>query len=201
MSTLVISQQEIAQDIKPNSKKNQKVELDKNSDLFGTLISNLLKEENPDNSSNFLINKIVDKSNNFEKEDNLISDFSKGSLQDNSHEIGHITIQELLEIAIRLKKGEELPNFPTDSKPLKIALSSPLAIEEFKSATNINDLLKIAEKHDIKVKNFQFFKEEVALLAKDKKVLSDITSEDIFKLIDKKIPTEKLTQALVEEKK
>ncbi len=197
MSTLAILQQEIAQDIKPNEKKNKKLELNENSDLFGTLISNLLKEENPDNNSNFLINKIVDKSANFEKSDNLISNFSKGSLK-KDHEIGHISIQELLEIAIRLKKGEELPNFPTDSKTLKIALSSHEAIKEFKNATNIQDLLKIAKKHDIKVKNFQFFKEEVALLPKDKKILSNIKSEDIFKLIDKKIPTEKLNQALVE---
>ncbi len=199
MNTVIISPKEITQEIKSNNKKEQKIEVGKNDDLFGTLISNLLKEENPDNSSNFLINKILDKSSYFEEQEALISDFSKGSLQTN-YEIGHISIQELLEIAIRLKKGEELPNFPTDSSSLKTALSSPKVITEFKNAKNITDLLKIAEKNDIKIKNFQFFKENTPLLPKDKKVLSTITSEDIFKLIDKKVPTEKLTQALIEKK-
>ena len=58
MNTLVVSSQEIAQDIKSNDKKYQKLKSPNSDDLFGTLISNLLQEETPTKNGNFLINKM-----------------------------------------------------------------------------------------------------------------------------------------------
>ncbi len=188
-------------DIKLIDKKGKDTKDEEGKEFFENIIESIISDTKESNNKKFLLSKLLSLSSEFEKKEESISEFSDGKLF-TEHQIGQVPIQDLLKIAMKLKNGEDLANFPTDSKSLKLALAKPEIAEEFKSAKTIKDLLKIAKKNDIEVKNFQFFKEEAALDSKDKKIVQKIKSEEIFKLIEKQldVKTEKSVAALINPK-
>ncbi len=190
-----------SKDIKLTDKKGKDTKSEEGKEFFENIIESIISDTKESDSKKFLLSKLLNLSSEFEKKEESLSEFSDGKLF-TEHQISQVSIQDLLKIAMKLKNGEDLANFPTDSKSLKLALAKPEIAQEFKSAKNIKDLLDIAKKNDIEIKNFQFFKEEAALDPKDKKIVQKIKSEEIFKLIEKQVDakTEKNIATLINPK-
>ncbi len=188
MDALTTAPQTESKDIKLSGKKIGDSKSEEGKEFFENIISGIISESEDGEHKSFLLSKLLNLSSEFEKKEEVLSDFSDGALF-TDHQIGKVSVQDLLKVAVALKDGEDLANFPTDSKTLKLALLKPEVIEQFKEAKNIKDLLAIAKKNNIEVKNFQFFKEEAALDPKDKKMVQKIKSEEIFKLIEKQLDT------------
>ena len=172
-------------DIKFSTEKDVDTKSEESGNIFEDLIAKLVSQEEESENSSFLLGKLLNLSSDFTNKGKIISEFSKGDIL--KEEKGEeILVEDLFKLALNLKnnlpieKGDNLP------KDLKIALKDKDIIAEFKSAKNIKELLSVANKHDIKVKNFQFFMSESALNPKDKKMVQKITSEDIFKMIEPK---------------
>ncbi len=193
MVALAQASQTENKDIKISGKKTLDSKLNEEKNIFDNIVTNIVLEgENKDEGS-FLLSKLLSLSSDTEKNEKIISDFSKGNiLTDN--QATHVSIQDLLQVAVILKKGEDPALLPTESKSLKIALSKPEIVKEFKNAKNIKELLDIANKNDIKVKNFQFFQEEAAIEPKDKKIIQKVKSEEIFNLIEKQMKVKNLQE-------
>jgi hypothetical protein len=173
-------------DIKFSTKKGVDTKSNEDENLFENLIAQLVKEGEEDGNSNFLLGKLLNLSSDFTNRGKIISDFSKGDiLTDEKGE--EILLEDLFKIALSFKNDQPIEEIDTLPKEVKIALNDKDIISEFKEAKNIKELLNIANKHDIKVKNFQFFISEKALNPKDKQMVQKITSEDIFKMIDNKL--------------
>jgi hypothetical protein len=171
-----------------------------NLDLFEDVISSLLDKIEDNSSKEFLLAKFLNLPINFEKDQNIVSSFShqKLDIEQSDHKDG-VVIDELLKLSILIKNSissSELKGFPTDSKELKSLLDDKKFLTEIKSVTNIKQLLNLAEQNDIKVKNFQFFKEDLALDRSDQKVIKDLKSADIFKIIDNKLNDKSSTSAI-----
>jgi hypothetical protein len=169
-------------------------------DLFEDVISSLLDKIEDNSSKEFLLAKFLNLPINFEKDKNIVSSFShqKLDIEQSDHKDG-VVIDELLKLSILIKNSissSELKGFPTDSKELKSLLDDKKFLTEIKSVTNIKQLLNLAEQNDIKVKNFQFFKEDLALDRSDQKVIKDLKSADIFKIIDNKLNDKSSTNAI-----
>jgi hypothetical protein len=169
-------------------------------DLFEDVISSLLDKIEDNSSKEFLLAKFLNLPINFEKDKNIVSSFShqKLDIEQSDHKDG-VVIDELLKLSILVKNSissSELKGFPTDSKELKSLLDDKKFLTEIKSVTNIKQLLNLAEQNDIKVKNFQFFKEDLALDRSDQKVIKDLKSADIFKIIDNKLNDKSSTSAI-----
>lgn len=156
------------------------------SDFFESIIANIISEDSENGNSAFLLSKILNLPMESEKIEETILDFRDETLQADET-FTAITIQELLQIAVTIKNGEDPATFPTDNSSLKLALSNADVVEEFKNAKTIKDILDIAKTNDIEVKNFEFFKEEAALDPIDKKAVQKIKSEEIFKLIEQNL--------------
>ncbi len=185
MNVLIQTSQAESKDIKLFNKNSLDTKPNEEKDFFENIISDILSNTSESKNRSFLLSKLLNLSSEFEKKEQTLSDFSDEKLF-TDNQIGQISIQELLKIATQIKNGED-PTFPTDSKALKLALLKSDVVEEFKSAKNIKELLDIAKKNGIEVKNFQFFKEDAALDPKDKKMVQKIKSEDIFRLIKKQL--------------
>jgi hypothetical protein len=194
MNALALASQTESKDIKLTGKKTLDSKSSDEKNLFENIIASLVIDEKNEEKGSFLLSKLLNLSSDTEKDEQIISDFSKGDLLSNSQS-EHISIQDLLQISITIKEGGDPATFPTDSKSLKLALSKPDVIEQLKDAKNIKELLDVAKKNNIEVKNFQFFQEETALNPKDKKIIQKLKSEDIFKLIKKQVTT-KNTQTI-----
>jgi hypothetical protein len=171
-----------------------------NLDLFEDVISSLLDKIEDNSSKEFLLAKFLNLPINFEKDQNIVSSFShqKLDIEQSDHKDG-VVIDELLKLSILIKNSissSELKGFPTDSKELKSLLDDKKFLTEIKSVTNIKQLLNLAEQNGIKVKNFQFFKEDLALDRSDQKVIKDLKSADIFKIIDNKLNDKSSTSAI-----
>jgi hypothetical protein len=169
-------------------------------DLFEDVISSLLDKIEDNSSKEFLLAKFLNLPINFEKDKNIVSSFShqKLDIEQSDHKDG-VVIDELLKLSILIKNSissSELKGFPTDSKELKSLLDDKKFLTEIKSVTNIKQLLNLAEQNGIKVKNFQFFKEDLALDRSDQKVIKDLKSADIFKIIDNKLNDKSSTNAI-----
>ena len=184
MNALATAPQAESKDIKLSSKKVADSKSEESSDFFENIIKNIVNESEDSENKSFLLSKLLNLSSDFEKKEEILSKFSDAPLF-NENQIGQVTIQDLLKIATNLKKGEDVAEFPTDSKTLKLALLKPEVTEQLKGAKNIKDILDIAKKNNIEVKNFQFFKEEATLNPADKKIVKQLKSEEIFKLIEK----------------
>jgi len=188
MNALALAPQAENKDIKLSGKKIVDSKDEDGKEFFENIISNIMLDEEDSDSKSFLLSKLLNLPSEFEKKEKVLSDFSDAPLF-TDNQIGQVSIQDLLKIATMIKKGEDPATFPTDSKTLKLSLLKPDVKEQFKSAKNIKDILDIAKKNNIEVKNFQFFTEAAALDPKDKKMVQKIKSEDIFKLIEKQIDT------------
>ncbi len=172
-----------------NLVKNTQEQDDEN--LFASLIEKLVSKEDEGSSSSFLLSKLLDLESSLPQMGKKVSFFSGGELIEQLSDKGEgesegefALLEELFKVALMVKDGEDLSSFSTNSKELKLALNDKNVIAELKDAKNINDLLKIAKKSGIEVKNFQFFSEKLALDPKDKKLVSKLTSSDIFKMVD-----------------
>ncbi len=173
-----------SKDIKFSDKKVLDLKLSKDENFFENLISEIVSKESLSKNREFLLSKLLNLSSEFEKKESVVSYFSKGELF-TDNQISQVSIEDLFNLALLIKKGEDITAFKTDSKELTLSLLKGDIQEEFKSAKNIKDLLAVAKKHGIEVKNFQFFQEEAALDIDDKRVVKKIKSEDIFKLIER----------------
>ncbi len=197
MNALTTAPQAESKDIKLSSKKVADSKSEESSDFFENIISSIVNESDESENKSFLLSKLLNLSSDFEKKEEVLSSLSDEPLF-NSNQIGQVSIQDLLKVATMIKGGEEPANFPTDSKTLKLALLKPDVKEQFKNAKSIKDVLDIAKKNNIEVKNFQFLKEEAALNPTDKKIVKQLKSEDIFKLIEKQTtPKAKLSPELL----
>ncbi len=158
-------------------------------DFFQQLIENLLADLPGEEDKDFLIAKLLDLPSDIESKEQVIAPFSNEKLF-NTHQIDKVSIETLLEIAAVLKTSPELtipPDFPTDSQALKTSLLDLQVQTAFREANTIQDLLKIAAKNGIEVKNFEFFKEETALDPLAKAMVRKVNSEEIFKLMKQQI--------------
>ena len=189
MNGLLLASSPESKDIKFNSKKIADTEdelLASESKFFQNLMEELLHEMPDSKNKDFLIAKILDLPEDFAKKEEIRSSFSNEKLF-TDHQIDKVSIESMIEIASFLKthpQEQAVMHFPTDSKALQTSLLDLNVQQEFKNARTISDLLKIAEKNGIEVKNFTFFKEEAALDTQSKEMVKKINSEEIFKLME-----------------
>ncbi len=183
MNGMILQTPTESKDIKFSSKKGVDTKSEESENLFEDLIASLVDEEGKSQNSSFLLGKLLNLSSDFANKGKTISEFSKGDLLPEEEEGAFASLEELFKIALSLKNGESVS---TDSPTLKVALEDKSVITQFKEATTIKELLKIADKNGIKVKNFEFFMPQSALNPNDKKIVQKITSEDIFKIVDQK---------------
>lgn len=186
MNGLLLASEPKSKDINFKSEKIQDIEskeLDPKYDFFQSLMENMLQEF-PDNPKRaLLIAKITDLPSDLQQKEQILSHFS-GEKLFTDHHIDKVSIETLIDIATLLKSHPQAPlDFPTDSKALKTALLDLNVQKELKSAKTVGDLLKIAEQSGIKIKNFEFFKEESALDNSAKAMVKKINSAEIFTLM------------------
>ena len=202
MNGMILQSSPEGKDIKFNDKKNIDTTQEEAGELFENLITSLVEDDKKGKSSSFLLGKLLNISSDLENRGKKISEFSKGELleqlkttsdtksnkNDDKDEL--VVLEELFKIALTLKAGDMPDIKEIQSEPLKVALTDKAVINELKSAKNIKELLSIADKNGIKVKNFQFFIEEAALNPEDKKIVHKVTSQDIFKMIEPKVQSQ-----------
>jgi len=178
-------------DIKHISKKDVDTKSEKDGNLFENLIAKLVSKEEEGENTSFLLAKLLNLQSDFANKGKTISEFSKGDIL--SDEKGEeIALEDLFKIALMLKNDAPADNINKIAKELHISLDDKKVIAAFKDAKNIQELLKVADKHGIKVKNFEFLNPAAALSPKDKKIVQKITSEEIFKMIEPKALTKEL---------
>jgi len=178
-------------DIKFLSKDIKGLEESEDGNFFESIIEELLGSAKDDSSKAFLLEKLLNLSSFSEKDKNIITAFSGEELNlDSIKDIDTISVEDLLKLAVLLKNSmddKSIEDFSIDSKELKPLLSDKNFQIDIKSATNIKELLQVAKKYDIEVKNFQFFKEELAIDTQNIQAIKQLKSEDIFKLIENKL--------------
>ncbi len=187
MNGLLLASSHENKDIKFTTKNisNTQDDLLKNqNDFFQNLMENLLHEEPESKNKKFLIAKILDLPENRAQNAEIRSLFSKEPLI-KEHHIDKVSFESLIQLSALLKQHpqEPLPYFPTDSKALQTSLLDLSVQQEFREAKTVGDLLHLAKKHHISVKNFTFFKEEAAVDLHAKTLVKKINSEEILKII------------------
>ncbi len=192
MNGLLLASSHENKDIKLTAKNisNTQDNLLKNqNDFFQNLMENLLHEEPDGKNKKFLIAKILDLPEDTAQNAEIRSLFSREPLI-KEHHIDKVSLESLIQLAALLRQNPQdpLPYFPTDSKALKTALLDLSVQQEFLEAKTVGDLLKVAQKHHISIKNFTFFKEEAAVDLHAKKLVKKINSEEILKIIKKQAP-------------
>ncbi len=209
MNTTLLDTQVNTKDIKSLLKDIKDIKENSDGDFFENILKTLLSGMDDDKTKNFLLKKFLNSPKDlksFEKVDKMLAPFSKGELKvksdDESSKIGEVLVEDLLKLSFMTKNNIDVKDFKTDSKELKMCCQNKSIVAQFKDAKNIKDLLQIAKKHDIKVKNFEFFKEELALNPTDQKSIQTIKSADVFKLIENKLQNSKenLIKTLKEDK-
>ncbi len=203
MNGLILESAPHGKDIKFIGKKDADIKSDEAGDLFEKLLVNLVEDEKESTNKEFLLAKLLNISSDLEIKGKNISDFSKDDLfsmlddtKSNTSKLDEllkldtddefVTLQELFKVAYVIKNDQKPDLNEIKSTPTKEILSTPKVINQLKSAKNIKALLNIADKNGIKVKNFEFFKEERVLDQADKKLVQKVTSQDLFKLITPK---------------
>ncbi len=192
MNGLLLASSHENKDIKFTTKKilnNQDDLLKNQNDFFQNLMENLLHEEPESKNKKFLIAKILDLPENRAQNTEIRSLFSKEPLI-KEHHIDKVSLESLIQLAALLKQHpqEPLPYFPTDSKALQTSLLDLSVQQEFRETKTVGDLLKVAQKHHISVKNFTFFKEDAAIDLHSKTLVQKINSEEILKIIGGQTP-------------
>jgi len=178
-------------DIKFLPKNIKELEESEDNNFFESIIEELLSGIVDEKSKTFLLEKFLNLSPDIEKDKNIMTSFSGEKLSlDDDATVNPVLVEELLKLAVLLKNSMDekvAVNFPTDSKKLETLLDNKNFVADVKNTTNIKELLQVAEKYDIKVKNFQFFKEELAQDSQNVQAIKQLKSEDIFKLIENKL--------------
>jgi len=199
MNGLILHSSPENKDIKFNAKNSKDTAKKETGELFEKLVKSLVKDKTESKNSGFLLAKLLNLPTEFETDGQTPSLFSKDEVMDllkvtksnkkSDKDDLSITLEELFKIALNLKEGGNL-NLDI-SKDIKLKLNSKSVIADLKSAKNIKELLNIAQKNGIKVKNFEFFKEESAIDPNDKKLVQKVASAEIFKFIRPKTQNHK----------
>ena len=191
MNGMILQAPAESKDIKHISKKGVDTKSEEEGNLFENLIAKLVSTEEEGENTSFLLAKLLNLQSDFTNKGKTISEFSKGDLvaEENGEEIA---LEDLFKMALMLKNDAPAENLNKIAKELNISLDDKKVISALKEATNIKELLKIADKNGIKVKNFEFLNPEAALSPKDKKMVQKITSEEIFKMIEPKAHNKEL---------
>ncbi len=197
MNGMILQTPTESKDIKFSSKKGVDTKSEEGENLFENLITTLVAEEKDSKNSSFLLGKLLNLSSDFADKGKILSEFSKGDILSADEEGALVSLEDLFKVALALKNGE---SFSTESPTLKVALEDKNVITQFKEAKNIKELLKIADKSGIKVKNFEFFMPKSALNPNDKKMVQKITSEEIFKIAEHK-PTQTILTKIIKQEK
>jgi len=195
MNGMILQTPTESKDIKLSSKKGVDTKTEEGENVFEELIAKLALEEEDSKNSSFLLAKLLNLSTDFTNKGKVISEFSKGELiEEETSET--VSLEDLFKVALAIKNGE---SFSTESPELKTLLVDKDVVAQLKGAKNIKELLNIADKNGIKVKNFEFLNPDVALNVDDKKMVQKITSEEIFKMIEPKLSNKEtpLTQSVL----
>jgi hypothetical protein len=192
MNGLILQTAPENKDIKFSKNLVKDTKSDESDNLFASLIENLIIEDELESKNgSFLLAKLLNLDSDVESKSKKFSFFSGGELLEEGEGLEateeSVLLEELFRAALAIKEGDDLQNFQTNSKLLKLSLEKDSTIEELKSAKNIKELIDIARKNGIKVKNFQFFKEEAALSIDDRKVVNRVINSEIFQT-DKEKP-------------
>jgi hypothetical protein len=202
MNGLILHSSPENKDIKFNAKNSKDTAKKETGELFEKLVKSLVKDKTESKNSGFLLAKLLNLPTEFETDGQTPSLFSKDEVMDllkvtksdkkDKNDNVAITLEELFKIALNLKEGGTFnTDNPKISKEITLKLNSKSVIADLKSAKNIKELLNIAEKNGIKVKNFEFFKEESAIDPNDKKLVQKVASAEIFKFIRPKTQNHK----------
>ncbi len=192
MNALSLAPRTEKQDIKITDPKSKDIQSNGDEDLFSSIISSLIGELDDTKNGSFLLHSMLHSIKKLDPKHEFSSPllFAKGSREDHqdstSSQSDATSIEELLALVLSLQQHERA-HFPTSSLSLKKALQKPDVVAEFRAARSIDDLLKIARKNGIEVKNFQIFKEEAALDPQSKQLLHRIKSEEIFTMIEHRL--------------
>ena len=193
MNGLILHSSAENKDIKFNAKNSKDSTKNESGELFEKLVSSLIEGNKESKNSSFLLAKLLNLPTEFETDGQTPSLFSKDEVFDllkvtksdkkSDKDDLSITLEELFKIALNIKEeGRFKLDDPKLPKEIKVKFNSKSLIDDLKSAKNIKELLDIAQKNGIKVKNFEFFKEERAIDPNDKKLVQKVTSAEIFKL-------------------
>ncbi len=201
MNGLILSTPTNHKDIKYNDKNSQNALNISDNALFEKLVTTLISEEKKSKNGDFLLAKLLNIPTEFEKKGKLLSQFSKDDLKsllddtksnpltlsDDSikQDKDELLIGELFAITLALKEGVEPSKIETPVKHLQDKLKDKKVFQSLKKATSLKELLSIAEKNGIKIKNFEFFQEKRALDPKDQKLVQKITSANLFQHVQK----------------
>jgi len=183
MNGMILQTPTESKDIKLSSKKSLDTKSEKGENLFENLIAKLVDEEGENKNSHFLLGKLLNLSGEFANKGKILSEFSKDDLITSEEEASLLSLEDLFKVALALKNGE---SFSTPTPEIKTLLQDKDIVSQLKEAKNIKELLNIADKNGIKVKNFEFLNPDAPLDVKDKKLVQKITSEEIFKMIEPK---------------
>jgi len=206
MNGMILQAPPESKDIKQVSKKGANTASSEDGELFEKLVEKLVSKEKEGENSSFLLGKLLDIAPELKEKGKIISEFSKGDILKmvtGEDEETEVVLEDLFKVALALKNGENFSTIPM-SQGLKEVLSDKNIVQEFKGATNIKELLAVAKKHGVKVKNFQFFMPETAIAPQDKKLVQKVTSADIFKMITPKsekatMPTQSVLNGIIKQ--
>jgi len=192
MNGMILESAPQNKDIKFISKKGVDTSKNGEENFFEDLVKKLIAEDKDSKNGEFLLAKLLDLDSKAKIDSEKVTNFSFGDIEDeldlnsdtksNKDSDNEITLETLFKIAQTLNMDKTIDLKEFKSSDLKDVLSKKSVIEEIRGAKNIKELLQIADKHGIKVKNFEFFKEEMALDDADKKLIKKISSHEILKL-------------------
>jgi len=153
--------------IKNISKEQKTLDIKSSDDNKETLFENFLSlvlNANSQNDKDLLNIKTENKP--IDKKD-LLS--GEGKIDNSTLE--DLSVEELLNFVTFLKSNGLQGNFPTDKKSLNDILNDEQAVKDFKSVKSLEDILKVADKYDIKIKDFKL--EKYSASQKDIETLKD----------------------------
>jgi len=201
MTAMLLDAQVDTKDLKVLSKNIKDIEEKDSSDFFEKMIRGLLDKVENDDAKDILLEKLLNLSNQDELDSAFLEklskrDTSKSSGLSKDKDNDEVFLDELLKVSYMLQNDLNIKDFSTDSKDLKSALDDKGFLSEIKGAKDVQSILDIAKKYDIKVKKFEFTKEDENSIFDKELVKKDFKSEDILKMIDKKL--ENSTHKLIE---
>lgn len=84
---------------------------------------------------------------------------SISDLKDASKDAKDLSLDELLDFVTLLKSNGLQGNFPTDKEKIDNILNNEQAVKDFQDVKSIKDILNVAKKYDINIKDFKITKE------------------------------------------
>ncbi len=123
---------------------------DKNDIDFKDFLSNIIKtNDKKDENSMELLSKEIN------NQIDTKTDINK----DKTDETTDISLDTMLNLVTYLKSNGLQGKFPTDTKKLDKVLNNEQALQDFKNVKNMDDILKVAKKYNIKIVDFKFEKQ------------------------------------------